>query len=140
MDTFVLIHRRWLIAGWSFSLPWRAEQGCLTMIIGINGDKTFSSFVKKIFIYVFKIYRPYVILNVLLPEFVRAKQLDHDQVPPEACAYNAAELARLSYSQLLKLALHGQEAAMHKGGQLVQAHKGKGPMDLCESYRSLLIS
>ena len=68
------------------------------------------------------------------------KAIGHDQVPPEACAYNAAELARLSYSQLLKLALHGQEAAMHKGGQLVQAHKGKGPMDLCESYRSLLIS
>ena len=68
------------------------------------------------------------------------KAVGHDAVPPEVCAYNAKELAWLSYSQLLKLALHGHEAAIHKGGQLVQAHKGKGPIDHCDSYRSLLIS
>ena len=63
-----------------------------------------------------------------------------DRIPPELCKHNPAELARLSYAQLLKLAICGQEAVVHKGGQLAQAHKGKGPFDSCESYRSLLIS
>eukprot|EP00435_Cladocopium_sp_Y103_P029337 s2841_g7.t1 len=61
-------------------------------------------------------------------------------MPPEVCKNNPAALARLSYSQLVKLALHGQEALVHKGGRLVHAHKGKGPFDECSSYRSLLIS
>eukprot|EP00435_Cladocopium_sp_Y103_P063215 s993_g24.t2 len=68
------------------------------------------------------------------------KAIGHDQVPPEICKYNPAALARLSYTQLIKLALHGQEALVHKGGRLVHAHKGRGPFDECASYRSLLIS
>ena len=57
---------------------------------------------------------------------VRAgKAIGLDQIPPELCRSNAAELARLSYAQLLKLAIHGQEAVVHKGGLLVQAHKGE---------------
>ena len=68
------------------------------------------------------------------------KAVGHDGIPPELCSTHAVELARLSYAQLLKLAAHGQEAVKHKGGQLVQAHKGKGPIDACSSYRSLLIS
>ena len=50
------------------------------------------------------------------------------------------EMARLVYSQLMKLCAHGQEALLHKGGVLVAAWKKKGSQFLCESYRSLLIS
>ena len=49
-------------------------------------------------------------------------------------------LARLVYSQLIKLCAHGQEALLHQGGVLVAALKKKGSQLLCESYRSLLIS
>ena len=68
------------------------------------------------------------------------KAVGHDRIPPKLCKHNAAALARLSYAQLLKLAVHGQEAITHKGGQLFQAHEGEGPVDSCESCRSLLIS
>ena len=68
------------------------------------------------------------------------KAIGPDRVPPELCKHNAPAMARLSYSQLLKLALHGQESLLHKGGKLVHAYKGKGAMDNCASYRSLLIS
>ena len=75
--------------------------------------------------------------------FARAqpgKAIGHDHLPPEICKSNAVSLARLSYTQMMKLAIHGHEALTHKGGKLVQAHKGKGPTDRCSSYRSLLIS
>lgn len=68
------------------------------------------------------------------------KAIGQDGLPPEMCRTHPAELARMSYSQLLKLALHGQEALHHKGGSLVQAWKGKGARDICASYRSLLVS
>ena len=68
------------------------------------------------------------------------KAIGQDGLPPELCRTHPAELAKASYSQLLKLALHGQEDLSHKGGYLVQAWKGKGAKDTCSSYRSLLIS
>lgn len=68
------------------------------------------------------------------------KAIGLDMIPPEVCKHNAVDLARLSYAQLLKLALHGQEAIVHKGGKLVSTHKSKGPQDECGSYHSLLIS
>lgn len=68
------------------------------------------------------------------------KAIGQDGLPPELCRTHAAELAKVSYSQLLKLALHGQEDLSHKGGYLVPAWKGKGAKDICSSYRSLLIS
>eukprot|EP00435_Cladocopium_sp_Y103_P027748 s1875_g6.t2 len=63
-----------------------------------------------------------------------------DNVPPELCKVNSKELARMTFSQLLKMCLHGHEALPHKGGRLTAAFKGKGRTDLCESYRSLLVS
>ena len=63
-----------------------------------------------------------------------------DSIPPEACKYNAGQFARATFSQLLKMALHGQEAIPHKGGRLTAAYKGKGDVDDCASYRSLLVS
>ena len=63
-----------------------------------------------------------------------------DLIPPEACRYNASQFARSTFSQLLKMMLHGHEAIPHKGGRLTAAHKGKGASDECASYRSLLVS
>lgn len=68
------------------------------------------------------------------------KAIGQDGLPPELCRTHPSELARMSYSQLLKLALHGHESLHHKGGSLVQAWKGKGARDVCASYRSLLVS
>ena len=39
----------------------------------------------------------------------------------------------------MKLAVHGQEDIVHKGGRLAIAYK-RGPTNACESYRSLLVS
>ena len=63
-----------------------------------------------------------------------------DLIPPEACRYNVREFAKATFSQLLKMTLHGQEAIPHKGGRLTAAYKGKGDTDECASYRSLLVS
>ncbi|CAL1154087.1 unnamed protein product, partial [Cladocopium goreaui] len=56
-----------------------------------------------------------------------------DSIPPEACKYNAGQFARATFSQLLKMTLHGQEAIPHKGGRLTAAYKGKGDVDDCAS-------
>ena len=63
-----------------------------------------------------------------------------DSIPPEACKYNVGQFARATFSQLLKMTLQGQEAIPHKGGRLTAAYKGKGDVDDCASYRSLLVS
>ena len=63
-----------------------------------------------------------------------------DGIPSEACRYNAAGMAKTTYTQLLKLLTHGQESLSHKGGRLVKAWKGKGSQSTCSAYRSLLIS
>ena len=68
------------------------------------------------------------------------KAVGEDKIPPELCHSCPVEMARLTYGQLLKLCTHGQEALLHKGGVLVAAWKRKGSQQLCESYRSLLIS
>ena len=67
------------------------------------------------------------------------KAVGLDGVIPEVCRRCSKELARMSYTQLLKLMCHGQEAMIHKGGTLAVAYK-KGERDVCSSYRSLLVS
>ena len=67
------------------------------------------------------------------------KAVGLDGVIPEVCRRCSKELARLSYTQLLKLMCHGQEAILHKGGTLAVAYK-KGERDVCNSFRSLLVS
>ena len=63
-----------------------------------------------------------------------------DEIPGEMCRYHPELLAPATYTQLLKLVLHGQEPLMFKGGLLVPAYKGKGPTHRVNSFRSLLIS
>eukprot|EP00435_Cladocopium_sp_Y103_P022598 s1873_g5.t1 len=58
-----------------------------------------------------------------------------DLLPPELCHECPTLLARQYFSALLKLMTHGQESLHHKGGLLVPAHKGKGPVFRPESYR-----
>ena len=68
------------------------------------------------------------------------KAVGDDEVPPELCHSFPTRMARATYTQLLKLCVHGQETLQHKGGLLIAAWKRKGPQDQCSSYRSLLIS
>ena len=63
-----------------------------------------------------------------------------DRVPGELCHFAPTACAKATYASLWKLLLFGHEALRYKGGLLVQAYKGKGPMSKCSSYRSLLIS
>ncbi len=67
------------------------------------------------------------------------KATGHDSIPGELCHRFPSACAAATFTHLLHLYLHGQEALVHKGGKLVTAYK-KGNRDLCSSYRSLLIS
>eukprot|EP00435_Cladocopium_sp_Y103_P044071 s1250_g12.t1 len=79
-------------------------------------------------------------LEVAFRRVKQGKALGLDGIPPEACHVCPTILARQYYSALLKLLFHGQESLHHKGGLLIPAYKGKGPVFLPQSYRSLLIS
>ena len=68
------------------------------------------------------------------------KAVGDDLIPPELCHQHPVQLARMTFTQLMKLCIHGQETLQHKGGLLIAAWKRKGPQNVCSSYRSLLIS
>ena len=68
------------------------------------------------------------------------KATGDDGIPSEVCHACPAAMARLTYTQLIKLCAHGQEALLHKGGKLVTAFKNKGSSRDPSSYRSLMIS
>ena len=63
-----------------------------------------------------------------------------DGIPSELMKHCPAAMAKMLYSLLLKIGLHGQEPLEHKGGLLVPIWKGKLSRDLCEAFRSILIS
>lgn len=67
------------------------------------------------------------------------KAIGLDGIPPELCKGCPRSVAKLSYTQMMKLVCHGQEDLLHKGGTLAVAYK-RGDRDQCSSYRSLLIS
>ena len=67
------------------------------------------------------------------------KAVGQDAVPPELCNALPCAMARATFPQMMKLAIHGQEALIHKGGRLAVAYK-RGPTNQCSSYRSLLVS
>lgn len=79
-------------------------------------------------------------LEIAMRRVQNGKAIGPDRVPGEACKHHATEMAIATYAQALKLLAHSQEAWLHKGGLLVTAYKGRGPMDVCSSFRSLLIS
>eukprot|EP00435_Cladocopium_sp_Y103_P063399 s121_g25.t1 len=63
-----------------------------------------------------------------------------DDIPGELCHFQADLLAVRLYAQVLKVAIHGQEPLLYKGGLLCPAYKGKGSAAKVTSYRSLLVS
>ena len=63
-----------------------------------------------------------------------------DKLHPAFCRSHPPLMARQTFGQLLKLAVHGQEDLAHKGGVLHPIWKCKGPKDRCEAYRSILVS
>ena len=63
-----------------------------------------------------------------------------DGLPGELCRHQPITIAKLLYPILIKTMLHGHEPLEFKGGQLTPVYQGRGPMDLCKSYRSLLVS
>ena len=79
-------------------------------------------------------------LELSMRRVPRSKAKGPDGVPGELLHHQPSGLARLMYPQLVKMIAHGQEHIGYKGGQLQPAYKGRGPMDSCQSYRSLLIS
>ena len=54
-----------------------------------------------------------------------------DKVPGEVCRFHPELLAPVTYTQMLKLVLHGQEPLLFKGGLLVPAYTGSIPLGLC---------
>ena len=70
----------------------------------------------------------------------KGKATGPDGVPSDVVHHLASPIAKHLYPMLLKLLTHGQESLLHKGGRLAVAWKKKGAQDLCDSYRSLLVS
>eukprot|EP00435_Cladocopium_sp_Y103_P073809 s386_g45.t1 len=68
------------------------------------------------------------------------KAIGCDAIPPEVCHFCPVQMARSSYTVMLKAALFGQEAIEHKGGKLAVAWKQKGDVRECKAHRSLLVS
>ena len=93
---------------------------------------------------------PFVVAATELPSLVEleaafrrvstGKAISLDGIPPELCKAKATDLAKLTYSMLMKVFLHGQEAAEHKGGRLAIAWKNRGDPRDCDTHRSLLVS
>eukprot|EP00435_Cladocopium_sp_Y103_P012460 s1027_g3.t1 len=79
-------------------------------------------------------------LEAAFRHVANGKATGPDQIPSEVCHLCPAALARHTFALLLKGLCHGQEALLHKGGRLVPLWKGKMSQQLCEAYRSILIS
>ena len=79
-------------------------------------------------------------LELAFRRVASGKATGPDRVPGELCHLAPKHCARVHFSALWKLLLHGHEALQFKGGLLVQAYKGSGEKTQCSSYRSLLIS
>ena len=63
-----------------------------------------------------------------------------DDIPGEVIRYGAAEISKSVYALLLKSIFRLTEPVQHKGGTLHCIWKGKGPKQICGSYRGILVS
>ena len=79
-------------------------------------------------------------LEIACRRVAGGKATGPDSLPGELLHHHPTKLARLLYTQMLKLTLHGHEALEHKIGYLTMAWKKKGDQSFCSSYRSLLVS
>ena len=62
-----------------------------------------------------------------------------DRIPAELLKAAPAEMARLCYPLLLKLAIRSEEPVQWKGGRTIALYKGKGAHDICANFRSILL-
>jgi len=79
-------------------------------------------------------------LEIALRRVPSRKAKGPDDIPGEICHFHADILAVQMCTQMMKLALHGQEPLLYKGGRLIPAYKGKGDPCQVASFRSLLVS
>ena len=79
-------------------------------------------------------------LEIAMRRVPSRKAQGPDDIPGELCHLHADFLAVNMYTQMMKIAIHGQEPLLYKGGRLVPAYKGKGDSAQVTSFRSLLIS
>eukprot|EP00435_Cladocopium_sp_Y103_P052881 s194_g16.t1 len=79
-------------------------------------------------------------LELALRRVPQGRACGPDGVPGEVCRHYPTALARHLYPHLAKIAIHGHEFLGFKSGKLTPAYKGRGPIDQCSSYRSLLVS
>lgn len=107
---------------------------------GITGLQGYVRCRRSSLIWTFMLYLPFLTLNEPSGKSIQSAQICPDHVHPTLCHLAPCQLPRKCYAQLLKLCLHGQEALIRKGGCFHPIWKGKGPMDLCSSFRSILVS
>eukprot|EP00435_Cladocopium_sp_Y103_P016898 s1730_g4.t1 len=79
-------------------------------------------------------------LEIALRRVTTNRASGPDGLPGALCHHHPVPLARLLYAQLAKMILHGEESLEYKGGVVAPIYKGKGPVDLAGSYRSILVS
>ena len=79
-------------------------------------------------------------MEIALRRVPSRKAKGPDDIPGEICHFHADVLAVQMYTQIMKIALHGQEPLLYKGGRLIPAYKGKGDPSQVASFRSLLVS
>ena len=79
-------------------------------------------------------------LEIALRRVPRGRACGPDGIPGEICHHFASSLAKIFYQHLVLLVTHGQEDLTSKGGIVAPVYKGRGPADLCSSYRSILVS
>ena len=79
-------------------------------------------------------------LEVALRRIQKGKARGPDGIPGELCRHHPSAIAKLLFPTMMKMIIHGHEPLEFKGGRLTMAYKGRGPHDVCSSYRSLLVS
>ena len=82
----------------------------------------------------------WVLLRRLAVESKQARQMDPMQSQLNYASIYPVETAKMMYALMLKLVTHGHEPLLHKGGTVIPIWKGKLSKDMCEAYRSILLS
>ena len=133
MEILASLRKRHVIGGSISSLPWKEEPKLTPLSKEPFGLRTSRIFEPQISTMACIQELPTLFdLECALRRVRNGKATGEDDIPSEACGAHPVAMAKLLYPQLLKLALHGQEALIHKGGRLAVAHK-KGPTYECSS-------
>ena len=137
MDRSAEISKNWVTAGLNSSATLREANVHHFRILDISGFKTYRPSKPLILSLLLQSSRRFATWLRACARVTVEKAVGLDQIPPEARRQHVQQMVRLTYSQLLKIALHGQESIHHKGGRLTAAFKGKGSAQDCSTYRSI---